>query len=148
MKTDMQKQFEEDETIWRVSDVIASGSSKAIYKTTYWKAMHNGFNCFKTKEEAEKARDIILDVLNGKLKQSSQETIEKLQKELEKAESVLKAIANQDSVKLTGNRYTQENFSQFTAQEENKLFLSASIKIAENYFSEKEKQDKENKDEK
>lgn len=53
----------EDETIWRVSDVIASGTSEAIYKTSFWKPIHNGFNCFRTKEDAEKARDEILRIL-------------------------------------------------------------------------------------
>jgi len=54
----------DDDTIWRVSDLIASGSSDAIYKTMFWSAVHNGFNIFKTKEEAEIARDLILKILS------------------------------------------------------------------------------------
>ena len=53
----------EDETIWRVSDIIASGSSNAIYKTQFWGAIHNGFNVFKTEQEAKEARDAVLLIL-------------------------------------------------------------------------------------
>ena len=57
----------EDDTIWRVTDLIAEGSSDKVYKTQYWGAIHNGFNVFKTKEDAEKARDEILKILESKI---------------------------------------------------------------------------------
>lgn len=55
--------LKEDEKIWRVTDLIAEGSSDEVYKTQYWRAINNGFNVFRTKEEAEMARDEILKIL-------------------------------------------------------------------------------------
>lgn len=60
--------FNEDDEIWRVSDLIAEGSSDKVYKTRYWGVVHNGFNVFKTEAEAVKARDIILKVLSKNIK--------------------------------------------------------------------------------
>ena len=62
----MSNKFKEDQKIWRVSDLIASGNSEKVYSTFYWSAVHNGFNCFETKEEAERARDLILKILEGR----------------------------------------------------------------------------------
>lgn len=58
----------EDEVIWRVSDLIASGSNDVVYETRFWYVVHNGFNVFRTKEDAEKARDKILKILWSKTK--------------------------------------------------------------------------------
>ena len=55
---------QEGETVWRVNDLIASGSSDAVYKTQFWKPVHGtGFNIFKTEKEAKEARDAILLIL-------------------------------------------------------------------------------------
>lgn len=62
----------EDETIWRISDIIASGSSKAIYKTHFLGAIHNGFNVFRTEQEAKEARDAILIILEKNMIKNKQ----------------------------------------------------------------------------
>lgn len=55
---------QEDETIWRVNDLIASGSSDSVYKTQFWKPIHStGFNVFKTEKEA---KELDLELLNIK----------------------------------------------------------------------------------